>query len=55
MSPTREEARCSPYQPFVVVLKQRIIQKKISRFALNFERHNFADVVYAQTATLHTN
>jgi len=45
---------CSPYQPFVVVLKKLFLKKQISPFALNFERHNFADVVYAQTATLHT-
>jgi len=29
--------------------------KKKSPFALNFKRRNFADVFYAQTATLHTN
>ncbi len=27
----------------------------LSLFALNFQHHNFADIVYAQTATLHTN
>ncbi len=26
----------------------------ISPFALNFQRRNFADIVYAQTETLHT-
>jgi len=43
---------CSPYQPFVVVL---FFKSKISSFALNFECCNFDNVVYAQTATLHTN
>jgi len=37
------------------VLKKQFISNKISPFALNFERYNFADIVYAQTATLHTN
>jgi len=46
---------CSLYQPFVVVLKKQFLSKKISPFALNFESCNFADVVYVQTATLHTN
>jgi len=55
MSLTHEEAHCSPYHSFVVVLKKQFLQKKISPFALNFEHHNFADVVYPQTATLHTN
>jgi len=45
MSLTREEC------PVVVV----VLKKQISPFALNFERCNSADVVYAQTATLHTN
>jgi len=48
MSPSREKACCSPYQPFV---KKQFLQKKISPFALNFERRNFADVIYAKTAT----
>jgi len=47
MSLTREEAHCSSYQPFVVV--------HFCKSKLIFERCNFADVVYAQTATLHTN
>jgi len=46
---------CSSYQPFVVVLKNDFLKKQISPFALNFEPCNFADVIYAQTATLHTN
>jgi len=36
---------CSPYQPFVVVLKKLFLKKQISPFALNFERRNFADVL----------
>ncbi len=28
---------------------------KRSPFALNFQHHNFADIVYAQTVILHTN
>jgi len=47
---------CSPYRPFVVVLKKKTISLKANiSISLNFERCNFADVVYAQTATLHTN
>ena len=46
---------CSLYQPFVVVLKKLFLQKQKYSFTLNFERCNFADVVYAQTATLHIN
>jgi len=42
------------YQLFGI-LKKLFLQNKIDPFALHFERCNFADVVYAQTATLHTN
>ncbi len=28
---------------------------KKTQFAFNFQHHNFADIVYAQTATLNTN
>jgi len=52
---TCEEAHCSSYQRFVVVLKMQFLYKQISPFALNFERCKFADVIYAQTVTLHTN
>jgi len=36
-----------------MVLKKRFLQNQISSFAFNFERCNFADVVYAQIARLH--
>jgi len=45
---------CSSYQPFVVVLKKRFLNKQTSPFDFHFEHCNIADVVYAQTATLHT-
>jgi len=38
----------------VVVLK-KMLKKQIAPFALNFECSNIADIVYAQTARLHTN
>jgi len=51
MSLTRDEAHCSSYHPFVVVLD---FCKRIS-LCFDLERRNFTDVVYSQTATLHTN
>jgi len=45
-----EGSSCSSYQSFVVVLSF-----KSKYLPLNFERCNFDNVVYAQTATLHTN
>jgi len=54
MSLTREEACVvSPYQPFVVVLKKRFLEKQISPFALNFECCNFADVFYCMLKQQH--
>ncbi len=52
---TREVTRCSPLPVVFVGIKLPEFWKTISPFALNFQRHNSADIVYAQTATLHTN
>jgi len=42
--------------PGPVVPTSRLMwSSKYLLFVLNFEHCNFADVVYAQTATLHTN
>ncbi len=55
MSLTRNYFVVVPYQPFAVGDAILVLQKTISPFALNFELRNFADVVYAHTATLDTN
>jgi len=52
MSLTREVALVVP-TTHLLVLKKLYLYKQISSFGLNFERCNFADVVYPQTATLH--
>ncbi len=52
---TREVSRCSPLPVVFVGIKLPEFKKTISPSALNFQRRNSADIVYAQTATLHTN
>ncbi len=52
---TREVTRCSPLPVVFVGNKLPEFKKTISTFALNFQRRKSADIVYAQTATLHTN
>ncbi len=52
---TREVTRCSPLPVVFVGIKLPEFKKTISPFALNFQRRNTADIVYAQIATLHTN
>jgi len=56
MSLTQEVCRVVSTRRGFYSLKSNFLLRsnKISPFALNFERRNFADVVYAQTATLHT-
>ncbi len=46
---------CSPLSVIFVGIKLPEFEKTISPFALNFQCRNCADIVYVQTATLHTN
>ena len=51
----QEVEGCSPNRPFAVGFERGLLLNKISRLALNFELYNFTGIIYALTATLHTN
>lgn len=55
MSLQQEVQGCSPNRPFAVGFERELLLNKISRLALNFELYNFTGIIYALTATLHTN